>query len=255
MGELIKRSLFGGIYVLIVVGTIVFLPALIPALFAIFSVMCFLETTALCGYKKPPASLWIVWLGIWLSVIFPYFALYTLSVSGLASVYSLLANKQSRKAWIKSIYVIQPFALAVYTLQIDWITPYFLLFVFMTIWLNDTGAYLSGKKFGKRLLAPKISPKKTWEGFIGGSILAMIIMILPFPFFSDFETLHKLMAAGLIAISATLGDLIQSRMKRKAGVKDSGKIMPGHGGAFDRLDSFIFALPIALFFYINIYHL
>jgi phosphatidate cytidylyltransferase len=83
----------------------------------------------------------------------------------------------------------------------------------------------------------------------------MIIMILPFPFFSDFETLHKLMAAGLIAISATLGDLIQSRMKRKAGVKDSGKIMPGHGGAFDRLDSFIFALPIALFFYINIYHL
>jgi phosphatidate cytidylyltransferase len=248
MNELAKRGLFGGIYVAIVAGVLLFFPPMIPALFAIFSVMCLLEVNALSGFHKPSPALWLVWLGVWVSVIIHAIAPYALILAGSSSLYFLFKSKAHRRLWFRSLYVIQPFVLSVAALYFEFIEPAFLLFVFMTIWFNDTGAYLSGKNFGKTLLAPRISPKKTLEGFIGGTVLAVLVMFIPFPIFVDYSLLFKGSVAFLVALSATLGDLIQSRMKRKAGVKDSGKIMPGHGGAFDRLDSFIFALPIALFF-------
>jgi phosphatidate cytidylyltransferase len=248
MNELVQRGVFGGIYVAIVVGVLVFFPPVIPGLFAVFSVMCLLEVNALSGFDKPSPGLWLVWLGVWVSVSIHSIAPYALMVAAIASMVFLFQSKQHRKLWFRSLYVIQPFVLSVAALHFEFIEPPFLLFVFMTIWLNDTGAYLSGKNFGKTLLAPLISPKKTWEGFLGGTILAVLVMLIPIPIFADYSLLFKGSVAFLVALSATVGDLIQSRMKRKAGVKDSGKIMPGHGGAFDRLDSFIFALPIALFF-------
>jgi phosphatidate cytidylyltransferase len=123
------------------------------------------------------------------------------------------------------------------------------LFPFFIIWFTDSGAYFSGMALGKHKLWPEISPKKTIEGFIGGIIIACIIPCIFF--FNGFinEDLTKLLLITIvISIAGQFGDLIQSAFKRHYGIKDSGNILPGHGGILDRFDSLIFIMPI--YFYI-----
>ncbi len=129
--------------------------------------------------------------------------------------------------------------------------PLLILITFILIWANDTFAYLTGKNFGKHPLAPSVSPKKTIEGLIGGMTGTVIVaFLLKYTGFLDFFSNGKLVLFALsISILATLGDLFESYLKRKAGVKDSGNIMPGHGGILDRLDSYFFVIP-ALFVYL-----
>ncbi len=122
--------------------------------------------------------------------------------------------------------------------------------VFVLMWANDTFAYLVGSKFGKHKLLPRISPKKTVEGFLGGLVGALIIGFIIFKviekFIPDPENYGLWVWACLaiiVSVFGTIGDLIQSKFKRQAGVKDSGIIMPGHGGMYDRLDSIIYASP------------
>jgi len=117
--------------------------------------------------------------------------------------------------------------------------PYILLVLFI-IWATDSGAYFIGKKWGKRKLAPKISPNKTWEGTIGGILVALIVAFL----FQQTEPLFEksrnlVFYTLLISITGVIGDLVESAIKRHFNVKDSGKILPGHGGIFDRFDSLI----------------
>ena len=112
------------------------------------------------------------------------------------------------------------------------------------IWASDIGAYAAGKTFGKHKLAPKISPGKTWEGWAGGFLLTLLTgwalgYLLP-----DMPLTHRLVAAGVVAVFAPLGDLAESMLKRSVGVKDSGRIMPGHGGLLDRFDAFLLVLPV-----------
>jgi len=121
--------------------------------------------------------------------------------------------------------------------------PTILLSIFILVWSNDTFAYLIGKGFGKRKLMESISPKKTVEGFFGGMIGALIASIILFKFTSLYNIFIWLSLAIIVSLLGTIGDLIQSKFKRKAGVKDSGKLMPGHGGLYDRLDSIIYASP------------
>ncbi len=121
-------------------------------------------------------------------------------------------------------------------------TRYILLLILVTIWANDAGAYFVGKAIGKRKFSPIISPNKTWEGFWGGVVVAtltMTIICFAFPILDGYEAVYVLIVAPIIAIFATVGDLFQSMLKRMAGVKDSGNIMPGHGGVFDRIDSWL----------------
>ncbi len=112
------------------------------------------------------------------------------------------------------------------------------------IWASDIGAYAAGKAFGKHKLAPSISPGKTWEGWSGGFVLTLVVgwaigFMLP-----DMSLAHRLVAAGAVAVFAPLGDLAESMLKRSVGVKDSGSIMPGHGGLLDRFDAFLLVLPV-----------
>jgi len=112
--------------------------------------------------------------------------------------------------------------------------------VFALIWINDTFAFIVGKSIGKHKLLERISPKKTIEGFLGGLVFTCIAGVV-FYYFTDLLSLGLWITVGVVtAVFGTLGDLIQSQLKRQAGVKDSGKIMPGHGGLFDRLDSIVF---------------
>lgn len=119
---------------------------------------------------------------------------------------------------------------------------YALLSILVTIWANDAGAYFIGKKFGEHKFSPIISPNKTWEGFWGGIFIATITLLticLSVRWLGAGGFLVAFIFAPIIAIFATIGDLFQSMLKRMAGVKDSGNIMPGHGGVFDRIDSWL----------------
>lgn len=120
-----------------------------------------------------------------------------------------------------------------------------LLYVFVLVWATDTGAYFAGRSFGKRKLAPKVSPGKTVEGFIGGVSLAVVISVLAY--FSNLINIkfNVFFISSLLAILVSvLGDLTESMFKREAGIKDSGNLIPGHGGLLDRIDSLTAAVPI-----------
>ncbi len=121
--------------------------------------------------------------------------------------------------------------------------PEMLLAVFVLIWSNDTFAYLVGSKFGKHKLLERISPKKTIEGFFGGLAGALIASVVVFYYIDHLSIWAWLTLAVIASVFGTIGDLIQSKFKRQAGVKDSGVLMPGHGGLYDRLDSIIYASP------------
>lgn len=113
--------------------------------------------------------------------------------------------------------------------------------IVFSIWINDTMAYLVGSLIGKRPLS-KISPKKTWEGTLGGVILATLVAgLIAWQFDFDIQTI--IIIAAISSIAGTFGDLLESKLKRMAGVKDSGNIMPGHGGFLDRFDSLLLAIP------------
>lgn len=122
-------------------------------------------------------------------------------------------------------------------------------FLFILIWSSDSFAFFAGKLFGKHKMAPSISPKKTWEGFAGGVLLTLV-----FSFFIErqFPELRGnwIITGFLVAVFAPLGDLVESQLKRQFGVKDSGNIIPGHGGILDRLDSFIICAPVVYLYFI-----
>ena len=118
------------------------------------------------------------------------------------------------------------------------------------IWVNDSFAFFVGKNFGKRKLFVSVSPKKTQEGFIGGLLFSLLFAYIVSRFNTNFTTLNWLIIAVIISVIGTLGDLVESKFKRQANIKDSGTIMPGHGGMLDRLDSLFFAAPF-VYLYIN----
>lgn len=129
-------------------------------------------------------------------------------------------------------------------------SPYLMISILVLIWVNDSFAFLVGKNFGKRKLFPSVSPKKTIEGFLGGLIFALLASYFISLLNSDFSLINWLIIATIVSITGTIGDLVESKFKRQAKIKDSGNIMPGHGGILDRLDSLLFAAPF-VYLYIN----
>ena len=126
--------------------------------------------------------------------------------------------------------------------------PRLLLLIFALLWANDTFAYLTGRLLGKHKLFPRISPGKTIEGSIGGLVFTLAGIVV-FSHYVDWLSLGSAVGLGLIAVVfGTLGDLCESMLKRQAGVKDSGKLIPGHGGILDRFDSVLFAVPFVFVF-------
>lgn len=163
--------------------------------------------------------------------------------------------KRFAVAVLSCLYLAAPFFLLLILTQSDssgFPGPIVLLFV--VIWINDSLAYLIGKAIGRHKLAPSISPGKTWEGFLG----ALIITVLITTAFGNYiieGTAFQLLGFALVTILAgTLGDLFQSKLKRDAGVKDSGSIFPGHGGVLDRLDSVIMASPLVWVYAMVFFH-
>jgi phosphatidate cytidylyltransferase len=179
------------------------------------------------------------WVGLVLMILLPLLILLQsrkfLLKNLMYSVFGLLYISLSmallidlRNHWIEEDY------------QLNLIIPLLIIF---TLWVNDTMAYIVGSLIGKTPFSP-ISPKKTWEGTIGGMILAIGVMTLIAYLTGKFSPVHTAVIAALAAITGTYGDLFESKLKRLAGVKDSGQIMPGHGGFLDRFDSLLFAATV-----------
>jgi phosphatidate cytidylyltransferase len=130
--------------------------------------------------------------------------------------------------------------------------PAVLLFALVIIWVGDSAAYFVGRSFGKYRLAPHLSPKKTWEGTVASFIGSLIVAIV-FARFMTVPVPHLLGMAAVGNVAGQVGDLLESAYKRSAGIKDSGSILPGHGGVLDRIDALILAIPVVWYYWILIY--
>jgi phosphatidate cytidylyltransferase len=130
--------------------------------------------------------------------------------------------------------------------------PALLLFALVIVWVSDTAAYFVGRAIGKRLLAPHLSPQKTWEGTVAG-FLGSLGVALAFAPWVNVPLIHLLGMAALGNVAGQVGDLLESGYKRSAGIKDSGTLLPGHGGVLDRIDALILAIPVVWYYWILIY--
>lgn len=158
---------------------------------------------------------------------------------------------ESGKLIFTVIYTALPFSFALalpsWNSNGEFTPEVFMLFVL--IWSSDTFAYLAGRIFGKHKMAPTISPKKTWEGFAGGVVLTLILAFFIEKNMPDLRG-NWMVVGFLVSVFAPLGDLVESQLKRTFDVKDSGNIIPGHGGILDRLDSFIICVPVVYLYFI-----
>ena len=183
-----------------------------------------------------------------IGILLIYIAFFVALFSGRAD-----AVKQIGSFTISVFYISLPFAFGValpYTIE-KWV----ILGVFILLWSNDSFAYIFGISLGKHKLMERISPKKTLEGFIGGVVCTMIASVVLYFLLggnTELRMIDWIIIALIVSIIGTIGDLIESMFKRTSGVKDSGRIMPGHGGILDRLDSFIMCIP---FIFIYLYFL
>ena len=155
-----------------------------------------------------------------------------------------------KKLWwlICSLYIGLPAALLIsYILTYQPYPAILMVSIILMIWANDSFAYLVGSRLGKNKLWPAISPGKTWEGFFGGGVFTLITAIIIFFSTRQYPLSFWISAALIIWVVGTLGDLFESSVKRTFQIKDSGNLLPGHGGILDRFDSFIYVLPFILF--------
>lgn len=258
MREFLRRSLTGVIYVVLLLSAVFLSTDAYDFLFMAFGLGCIYEFKRMVrikGYYIFMAYLLIWWL-------FIYFLEDTLLVNIMMAItlavdLALLAYLFSPQQ--RSFNQVQKFLIAliyigggcIFLTKIpynnDFFAKYLITGIFILIWVNDTFAYVVGKLLGRTKLYPEISPKKTVEGSLGGLVFALGAAYFISIYVDILSTKKWLILALVVVIMGSLGDLLESKFKRVAGVKDSGAILPGHGGILDRLDSLLFAAPFAYF--------
>ncbi|GBU07880.1 phosphatidate cytidylyltransferase [Bacteroidales bacterium] len=291
MKNLVLRSFTGVIYVALIIGSIFLGPYSFLCLFSIITVSCLWELSGLLQampssqetQTNPKSSkgtlgprLMACAGGLVLFVSSYLFASKTCGI-GILSLYLLfvvfvlvaelyLKNdnpiQELGKLFLGQFYIALPFSLLnflafdptfdpTFNLSSSY-SPMFVGSLFLFIWLNDTGAYIVGVKFGRHRLFERISPKKSWEGFFGGLFFTLSCAWLVYNLIPDIAFYHWLALALIVVVLGTWGDLVESLIKRTLGVKDSGKSLPGHGGFLDRFDSVLLAV-YGMFIYVNLF--
>ncbi|MDA9368875.1 phosphatidate cytidylyltransferase [Flavobacteriaceae bacterium] len=256
MRELIRRLLTGGVYVFILLAAVFLNSDAFDFLFMAFGLACIYEykrITKLRGYYLFMAYLALWWLFIYLIQNKFTIALLLCATIGInIFLLTYLLSKKKQKLPKSMTFISGVFYIGggcIFLTLIPYTTPEFakmlITGIFLIIWMNDSFAYLIGKQFGKNKLYPSVSPKKTVEGAIGGLVFGLLAAVLIAQIDPLLSLYQWLLLATVVVITGNLGDLLESKFKRVAGVKDSGAILPGHGGMLDRLDSLIFAAPFA----------
>lgn len=254
MREIVVRSISGILYVLVVVFSMYTSRELFMMLFLILGLQTLKEFKKLIHLKHFTPYLLLPISLLLISYYYPGdIILYTyLGISLLVSILlakdvqstknNLLLKKQ--KYIPTMLYIISGFVfLTLIPFSKGVFKPEIIVGVFVLIWCNDTFAYIIGKSLGKNKLLERVSPKKTIEGFFGGILGAVIASFIIFNVLDIYTLTVWISLAVIISVCGSIGDLVQSNYKRQAGVKDSGNVMPGHGGLYDRLDSAIYASP------------
>ncbi|MEZ4854668.1 phosphatidate cytidylyltransferase [Flavobacterium sp.] len=269
MNETLKRAISGAVYVVLLISCIYYSYDSFFILFGLFLALAAYEFSKLVNLNKwfallAAISLYSFFYNSKYYLVYDKFITgFTISVS-LLLVYFLFSKKPTIpfSNYLKYVallgYIIFPFIIITKVPIGDkGYNPKILISIFILIWTNDTFAYLVGKNIGKHKLLPSISPKKTIEGFVGGlffTIISGYLLAKNYINIRESNLYMWLIIAVIVSIFSTLGDLIESKFKRMAGVKDSGNIMPGHGGILDRLDSIIFVVPFIYLFYLILYY-
>ncbi len=269
MNNFSKRALTGTAFVIALLSAILIHPYLYITLFALVTLMGLHEFYSLAKKdNSQPAKIWSITAGLYL---FISCALYSSGTAGpeicwlnIPVIFSLFIIELYRKkerpftnvaySVLGILYVAVPFALInfiVFSARGVY-SPHILLGIFFILWASDTGAYLSGMTFGKHKLFERISPKKTWEGSIGGTIICILTAYIISDYFTELKSGSWMVVAVITAIAGTLGDLAESLFKRSINVKDSGTILPGHGGVLDRFDGLLVAAPF-IFAYLHFF--
>lgn len=276
MNETLKRSISGAIYIILLIASIEYSIESFFILFGVFLLIAVIEFCNLSRLNKiaPIVIANLVYLFFYKIAIatktdgvfyllrynntFDLVVLFLTLIVSLKCVVFLYDDKNlkidsfSKFAYLIG-YIILPFIIITkIPFGIKGYNPNILISIFILIWTNDTFAYLVGKSIGKHKLFERISPKKTIEGFIGGIIFAIIASYFISKYFLKIPEKNIyiwFIIAFIVGVFGTIGDLVESKFKRIAEKKDSGKIMPGHGGILDRLDSVIFVAPIIFLFY------
>lgn len=264
MKKILERGLSGFIYVTLTLGSIILGQYTFFVFFTLVLSYTLYEFYRLCkhaGFKPQMIN------GILIAVyLFLSFFFYDLKIIGeiiflgliplLMSVafYELLRNNHHPVqnialtlmgiAYIAFPFSVLNFIISPYEQSPDIYVPEALIGLFIILWANDSGAFLFGSWFGKHKMIERISPNKTWEGAIGGAIFAVLITLILYRFIGFLSPVHTIVVTLLTVVAGTLGDLTESMIKRSFKVKDTGTIMPGHGGLLDRFDSMLFAAPI-----------
>ena len=163
-------------------------------------------------------------------------------------IYEFIKISSKKNLFLNILVLTLSFSILVFSENFGFNNKNQILIIFSAIWIFDSIAYLVGSKFGKNKMFIKISPKKSWEGFFSGVFAFLIYIYLVYLFAPDFlfeiSSKIEMLKFSLIPITATAGDFYISHLKRKANLKDSGKLIPGHGGILDRMDSILFTFPI-----------
>ncbi len=294
MNETLKRTISGAVYIALLLTSILFSTESFIVLFGIFLIITIYEFSNIVNLNKVFSILFGVLIYSSVILVSHYnkqselflnntfnsnltlnanikqldlvLLAVTLVVSIKCIIFLFYDSVQKISTSSKYLYLLGYITLPfIFTVKISFGTndynPKIIIGLFVLIWTNDTFAYLVGKSMGKHKLFERVSPKKTIEGFVGGMVFAAFagfliskFYIQPKPEFSDKSILIWMIIALIVSFFGTIGDLIESKFKRIAGVKDSGSIMPGHGGILDRLDSVIFVAPIIFLFYQILYY-
>ena len=259
-----------------VLTALVLIPLMLWALFAlpqtafmifigVFVLIGAWEWSALCALKKMPARLAYVVLLAIAGVLLLITPSLTLALLGLAVLWwlwifiELIVYPEVHQGFLASrtgklvsgFVVLLPAWIALPVLrELPPHNAWLALFLLLIVWAADTGAYFAGHRWGKTKLAPKVSPGKTWEGVAGGVAVVLALALATGVYVGHYTgamLLAWVLLATLTAFVSVLGDLFESRLKRAAGVKDSGTLFPGHGGVLDRIDAFTAAAPLFTF--------
>lgn len=261
MKNLALRTISGIVYCGIIIAAILLGNITVELLAILFCVLAVVEFTKILNnftYQRLPIILLdiagAISLCLFTSVISIVFWVTIVLIRFAVELYFKDNNpvKSISQSVFMQIYIGLPLGcmVAIY----EWFdAPYLLLALFLLLWINDTGAYITGCTLGRHRLFERISPKKSWEGFIGGFVFCVIASWFLGECFNNFfcwsgNGIKWLGLAVITVISGTYGDLVESMIKRSMNIKDSGNLIPGHGGILDRIDSLLFAAPAVMIY-------